>query len=317
MGANVLMAALHRIAGINFRTESNSPLPGFQEGLFEKYFRVSAGVPDVYHRIRKVPAESLVMPAPVGDERSSLSTCATYLSDGLESNLLRSPEVRGRLRACLNQRETVHIWLDKEIVIIRDFATRELDLFYSDKFGKLVQRYKAHMPDHYVTSNFRIVFSSFLPCFSAVLVHSSGVIRNGVAAIFLAPDGGGKTTLLRHSMGVPILDDDQVIFRKNGHTVMAHGTPLGCLTSGPYQAKIGGLFLLEKASHFELVPLNPADVMQILWTEHRGVTCFLPKSLKVAAFDVFNDACHQAPLYRLRFPQDYVDWNAIDAAMVR
>jgi hypothetical protein len=43
---------------------------------------------------------------------------------------------------------------------------------------------------------------------------------------------------------------------------------------------------------------------------------FLPKHLKRRAFEVLCDVCYQAPAYWMSFPKDYVDWEAIDAAMV-
>lgn len=76
-------------------------------------------------------------------------------------------------------------------------------------------------------------------------------------------------------------------------------------------------FLLEKAPDFELIPIKPRDVLQFLWDEHIHSWCILPRHLKTQTFEILYNACHQAPAFRMRFPKDYLDWDAIDAAIVR
>ena len=65
----------------------------------------------------------------------------------------------------------------------------------------------------------------------------------------------------------------------------------------------------------EIEPIEPADLVQCLWAEHRNYTFFLPKHLKKKAFQILIDVCYRVPVYMMRFPKDYVDWDAIDAAM--
>jgi hypothetical protein len=114
-----------------------------------------------------------------------------------------------------------------------------------------------------------------------------------------------------------ILSDDQVVLRKENNVVNAHGTPFGRITGGPCSARLGGIFLLEKAEHFELSSLQSVDMLEYIWATLPSYTFFLPNSLRIQAFQILYDACHQVPVYRMRFPKDYVDWDAIDAAMVR
>jgi hypothetical protein len=235
-----------------------------------------------------------------------------------ESVLLRSPLVRVRLQDYLDRREQLEMQLDQDQAIIRNYSRRELDIFYTDElegFDDPTQR--AHAAAFRVATNFRQLFSTFLPSFSAVLVHSSGVIRNGRAALFLAPSTGGKTTVMRMATGDPILNDDQIVLRREGDHIVAHSTPLGSITSGPCQARLGGFFLLEQAEHFDLSPLAAQDVIQFVWNENPNYSFFLPRHLKTQAFTVLTDACYQAPAYRMCFPKDYVDWDAIDVAMAR
>ena len=120
------------------------------------------------------------------------------------------------------------------------------------------------------------------------------------------------------STGEPILSDDQIVLRKEDIGIVAHGTPLGRINSGPCcRAILGGVFLLEKAENFELTTLEPADILQQLWGAQPNYTFLLPKSFRIWAVQILYDACRQARVYRMRFPKDYVDWDAIDRAMER
>jgi hypothetical protein len=306
-GSNIVVT--HRIAGVTFRTESDSWLPRFQDEPFNRFLVSNDQVPDVYHRIHRIAPGSLTLPSPAEEEWNRFPPNLRRLLREMRSPLLYSPLVRSRLVATLPRTEDVTASLTREQFIIRDFARRELDVFYTPELGE-------HPAEVHVAANFRLLFSTFFPCFSAVLVHCASVVRAGRAAVFLAPDEGGKTTIsVDLSDGGAILHDDQVVFRKEGSTVYAYATPLGRNTGGPRRAPIGGLFLLEKALHFELIPLQASDLVQLLWAAHTPYTGSLSKDTRKHAFAVFCDACYQAPAYRLRFSRDYVDWDTIDTAM--
>ncbi len=304
-----MIVVTHQIAGIVFRTESDAWLPCLHEEPFER-FRVGDVGPDVRNRIHRVGEDSLTLPPPVGEEQERIFHYTRGWPGRLASPLLRSPAVRATLQTCLERPEHVKAKFHKNWVIIHDFARRQLDLFYTPEPAK-------YPAEFYVGGYLPRMFSAFLPCFSATLIHAASVLRNDKAAVFLAAGGRGKTTVVELSAGVPVLSDDQIIFRKEDHTVSAHATPLAANTSGRCEAPVGGLFMLEKAPHFELVLLKPADLVQCLWTACSSNTGPLTRDLKKRLYGVICDTCYQAPAYQMRFPKDYVDWDAIDAAMVR
>lgn len=419
-----MIVVSHHIAGITFRTESNTWLPRLQEEPYERFRVGDDRTPDVRHRIRRVDADSLTLPSLPEKEREHLLRGVHVAPGAWDSPLLHSPAVLARLRANLDQPEQMGVWLYQDRALVNNFSCSVLDLFYTEAYGEykgpfyhlragvglspdaqarlhkiapdslslapLTEEERARLPgDTYhaprvldspllrsplvrtrlqealdrpeqevrlywdgmmvldesrqvidffymddvgerdaelglrtpegrVAFNFRQIFSTFLPQFSAFLVHSAGVIRDGRAALFLAPDEGGKTTVLNHSPEGLMLNDDQIVLRKEGEAIIAHGTPLGRVTSGPCQARLGALFVLDKASRFELRPVKPAELMglvQACWDAHKNYTFFLPKRLKVRAFEVLHDAYTQSPVYWMRFPKDYVDWDAIDEAL--
>jgi len=302
-----MITLTHQIAGITFQTLTDVEISVIQNDFFDQ-FSVDDIRPDVCHRICGVDRETMMLPVFSKEEKSRISGCVCLPKDDLNILPLRSPLVRERLHSRLRQPEQVGLELNLFSAIIRDHIDREIDFFYVSDCAETLK-------DLRLEHIFRRMFTSFLPAFSAVMVHSSALIRHSRAALFLAPDEGGKTTVMKHATYGTKLCDDQIILRRENNTVMAHGTPWGRISGGPRSAKIGGLFLLEKALQFELLPLKPVDAIEYFWKEHLNYRAFLPKNLRLKAFGVISDACHQAPVYRMRFSKDYVDWDALDAAM--
>lgn len=314
-----MLVVTHRIAEITFRTESTARLPLLHYGgvfTFEPFRVEDDAVPDVRQRIRKVDLDTLTLPPLAAEERERLSYVAHCAPEALASPLLRAPAVRERLFASLDRPEQAVIHAYPDRVVVYDLARCELDLFYTEAYGKYDERmHRTYTAEERAAGFIRPMFAAFLSCFSAIQVHCAGVIRGGRAALFMARDGGGKTTVLSHAAEGLVLSDDQIVLRREEKGVVAHATPLGSMTSGPCQAPVGAIFILHKAPHFELKPLRATDVVQPIWRENWGYIGFLPRELKVQAFEVLCDACLQAPVYQMRFPKDYVDWDAVDAAL--
>jgi hypothetical protein len=220
--------------------------------------------------------------------------------------------VRATLQDGLDRGDRLRAYHYLDGIMVWNQTQDIIDFYYPEGGGRFPVLDTA---EERVSSNLRQVFATFLPQFSALVVHCAGLIRHGRAALFLAPDGGGKTTVLNLAPDGHLLNDDQVVVRQEGDGFIAHGTPFGSMTDGPVQARLGGLFVLEKAPRFELVLLQPANLVKDYWEEHLNYTFFLPRGLKLRAFDLAYEMCRQVPVYRMRFPKDYVDWDAIDAAL--
>src|SRR5581483_2511948 len=84
----------------------------------------------------------------------------------------------------------------------------------------------------------------------ALLVHASGVIRDGQGYVFFGPSGSGKTTVAHLSRDATVLSDDLVIIRKWNDAFWVHGVPFrGDLLEAPRtnaSAPLAGLFTLVK-----------------------------------------------------------------------
>ena len=258
--------------------------------------------------IRRIDFDPQATPPLTQEERRYLARKVDFLPpEVLDLPLLRAPAVRAWLRQSLARSEEVKVGTYTDGILVWNLDRQRLDFFYRLEYG--------NTPEGHVAVYFPRIFSAFLPQFSALLVHSSGVILNGKTALFLARDGGGKTTVLQQATEMLLLNDDQIVVRQEGDKFIAYSTPFGRMTSGPCQAPLGGLFFLERARTFELEPYRPAELVHYLWEEHLLYHSMLPRDLKQHVFDLFYEMCHQVPIYRMRFPKDYVDWDAIDAVL--
>jgi len=309
-----MKAVTHKIAGVVFKTESNRELPLLGDDPF-KLFMTDDDSFDVHNSVCKVDFDPTTALLPPEKGPEPFLNDSRISQDWLNNPFFKCPQVRERLNGLPDDAAAREIWIEEHYVYIYNFSCNRLDIFYTEEFGGFVTEQQKYMPEHCVASNFQQIFSSFLPNFSAILLHGAGVVRKGRAVLFFAPDEGGKTTVVKHSNGEPVLSDDQLIMRRKDGDIVAHATPLGTMTSGPCQARVGAVFLLEKAPAFGLKSIAPAEFVHCVWSMHQNNTFFLPRNLKKTAFQILCNLSYQVPVYLMHFPKNYVDWDAIDAAM--
>lgn len=170
----------------------------------------------------------------------------------------------------------------------------------------------AHMQ---ATSVGPAILAPFLPSLDACLLHASAIIRDGRAAVFLAPDEGGKTTAVRLASSGTILCDDQVIVRRRRKRFHVWGTPWGLHVNATAHAPLAGLFLLKKAKRFSLTHLPAHRLVPFIWQEIKAQLSILPKPLKTKAFRILCDITASAPAWTLAFPKNHIDWQQVDSAL--
>lgn len=294
----------HAIGGVVFRVASSSEIPYYKRiASFAKY-RVSDDLAsDVTHIYQEVTPDSLTLPPLSGEQRAWLRRVPRT---GVDSVLLRSPKVWACVEASLPASPHIYIEQSDESFVILDLAQSRMTSFFSSTRLDALQR------SRYMSS----LLAPFLPAFSASMVHSSAVMVNGRAALFLAPDEGGKTTVARQAPDSnTVLCDDQNIVRIVDGQVEVHSTPWGLLGNGPQHARLGGIFLLEQADHFRLTPIQAGDILQYLWNEHIGCRIVLSREYRTRLFDIFYRIAHSAPAYLMHFDKTGIRWDEIDAAM--
>lgn len=159
------------------------------------------------------------------------------------------------------------------------------------------------------------LFGPFLAVEQGFLLHSSGVVRGDGAAIFLAPDGGGKTTVAKSVPSEAVLCDDQVILKYEQPRFLAYPTPWGKISGRHAAAPVHGLFFIEKAGSFRVTRIQPAECIERIWDDNSWKLALLPVEMRSQVFDLICKAATQIKSYRLETLPGEVDWAAIDECL--
>ncbi len=302
------MDVCHRFAGVVACTQADVLLPHLVSPPFLGFITES-DVPQVRCSIRRIPTERDVCPPLSGWQRDAILRVEGFPEQWLKKPALQVPAVRRQLDRCLGEPEFLRLELRWGRAILFDHARSELHYFYPES---LLPRIAG--PE--MVASYRNLMAPFWPRFSAVMVHAAGLIRRGMAAIFLAPDEGGKSTLVGLcSERGGVLSDDHVVLRAEAGRVRAHGSPCGKVTDGELSADLGAIFILEKAREFSICSIEADEVLSYLMDQHSRLFLSLPKNGRVKAFEVLAGACAQAGTFRLRFPRSFIDWQAVDGAI--
>ena len=198
--------------------------------------------------------------------------------------------------------------MERDQLILRDYRTPSLAVIAHP-------RVEGHAAAIHLATNLRTHFCAFLPRFGAMPIHCGGIVRHGLALLMVAPNEGGKTTAVQLAHGCPILHDDQVALRRVNGEVRAFATPFGRLTDGPNSGGLGGVFFLEQASEFSIEPIPGREMLRCLWHGHPSFLAGLPREDRIRAFDLLHEASLQTPAFHMRFPRDFIDWEALDRAL--
>ena len=237
-----------------------------------------------------------------------------FSDSDFKSSILNCKEIINKLNELKNNPNKFNIIKIENYLRFFDFSKKILDIFvYGNRIKNENHNYQF---EHFISANFRSIFSSFLTFFSAIMLHCSGLIMKTGAVLFFAPNEGGKSTLVILSKNkFPILNDDQVILKKENGIIFAHGTPFGAFSFGQIKAKVAGHFVLEQADSFRIEKISPQEFIQCIWNEHLRYTYFLPIEYKKIAFNILFDAFLQAPIYRLFFTKNSINWDEIEEAI--
>lgn len=295
----------YEIAGLSLQIDSDVPFRCLQTSRFRQFEYPAARRPDIRFQFGGVRRDDMTLPPPDARTRRLLASCVRHPQNDLRSPVLLAPQVQARLHSVGDYASVVGLEIRPAAVTLFDFARRSLEIFYDADVG-------AMNTECCINAG---LLAPFLPLYSAAILHSSSVAWGDAAAVFLARDEGGKTTAARLAPSGTILCDDQNIVRQTRDGFRVSGTPWGRYFNSQHHAQVGGLFLLEQASTFALRPVQPVEVFEFVWREHRDHVLLLPPWLKVQAFILLRTLCCEVPVYRLRFPRDFIDWDAVRAAM--
>lgn len=290
----------YKIAGLSLCIDSDLDFSQYDWGL--EHFRTQEKRSDIRY-VQRMIDPTLLKLTPFTQLEIEDYSKFFFLANGTwNSPFFRLPGIRE--------------YLDKNSTLTGSIAIEALDFIFQIINFSSCERMIFHFPDWEKEAANTIkglyLLAPFLSLFGATIFHASGIVRKEKTALFLAPDGGGKTTVATKAIPGSILSDDQVILRKERDEYVAFGTPWGRTFEPDKCAPTRALFLLQQASKFQLDPIKKSDMFMYLWQEHSYSHQYLPPKLKPVAFNLFMDICKSIPTYLLQFPKDRFNWDEID-----
>lgn len=204
--------------------------------------------------------------------------------------------------------------------IIESHYDRERLLFKSyQEYGELNlltgQGYIEMAPDAYVENYLRVIYAWLCLKHESLLMHASGVIRNGLGYVFFGPSGSGKTTTSRLSIRqATILSDDLVIIRHQGEQYYLYGVPFkGEMSEAPrvnQAAPLQGIFRLRQDVRHYIEPMSRI----IAVAEMAGSAPFINNipTLNGKLLMTCNRVAKAVPIQQLHFRRDDGFWKVID-----
>ncbi len=158
----------------------------------------------------------------------------------------------------------------------------------------------------------QILLAFALPEYHGLIFHSCGVIRKGKGYLFIAPSGGGKSTIARLSGRKTVLNDDRILIRKKGGRFAMFGTPWNGEFKGVSNASalINKVFFLKKAGHSYALPLTfQQSVVKLL-----NNVIYLPTTVRMRrrVFEICSSMAKQIKCYTLGFTPKKDIWRFID-----
>lgn len=292
----------YRLADLVLRIQTD---PGFDISERERSFWVSETKPDLTFRFHVLDPDTLPADQAAQAEIDEISRRIRCFNGHWNSPFLRAAPVRALLAAVMADTGNITLEALDSSLRVLDFGRNTQDIFHPAALQPDILF--SRLGEHYL--------APFLSAFQAVILHSAAVVRKGRAAVFVGPDGAGKTTVATSPQSGTILCDDQVILRRRDGQLLAYGTPWGRWFSAACQAPVGALFLLRQADEFSLTRLEARVLLNYIWNEFADYHLPLPASRRARAFEFVCELCRAVPVYLMRFGKNQVDWPAIDGVL--
>ncbi|MFQ5952122.1 MAG: hypothetical protein ACE5JK_01795 [Candidatus Omnitrophota bacterium] len=147
--------------------------------------------------------------------------------------------------------------------------------FFDVKRKKTFCFFESGLPLNFLVSRgVNLSLIAFQKALDIIFLHAASVVMKGKVCLFVAPSGGGKTTIcsLAHKRGLRVLNDEFCIVKKKKNRFYASVSPCYIVNPGPYEEwEIGGIFFLEKS---EMDRANSIPAIEAIRRALPEATCF-------------------------------------------
>lgn len=160
----------------------------------------------------------------------------------------------------------------------------------------------------------RLVYALLAYEAGGLLLHASGLVRQGAAYGFFGYSGSGKSTVVRFSAGCNVLSDDLLILLPDATGWRAHATPFWNADAHPPvapSAPLAGLMRLVQDQHVFLERLDDPLAMAELLASSPVVSADPGRS--AGLLQRCRDIVRSVPVCRLHFLPDGSFWQVITA----
>jgi len=160
------------------------------------------------------------------------------------------------------------------------------------------------------------VYSTFFPLYGGLLFHSSCVVRNNQAYLFLGKSNAGKTTIAELSKNFIVLSDDNTIVRKQRNGFFCYSTPwanklANRQKTGKFRLKY--IFFLCKDKSNYLKELGLKESLKEAFLFHVPFCKHFPSISLQNVFIHLLDLFKKNPSFELHFQRKPDFWKEIEA----
>lgn len=163
----------------------------------------------------------------------------------------------------------------KRLVREDDEYRKSYLMLSNERAGSVFCIFEKGLPfSHVLVHGISTAFLTFQDRLNVVFLHSSVVVIDGKAYLFVAPGGGGKSTIyaLAREKGFEGIDDDSCVVKRSGDRYYAQIYPFHFLPgwSGG-EKEIGGVFFLEKSDVNRVEGVSRIEALRRALPETEGL----------------------------------------------
>lgn len=296
-----------KIGGVVQKITSDFRIPLFETSRFS-LFKSEHSIPNSTFNFCHIDQEAHHESLLTVQDKNLLSRSIGFPECWFTSKAFFFPKIYNVIRECLSFPESLFIDLRWNRILIQNFQKNDFYIFFSPE-KKNILNHRTFL------AGFRNILWSAFPSYSSMLMHGASVVIENKAALFLASDGGGKTTTVSKFHADQILNDDHIVIKKDENYIKIHSTPFGTIFNGNKSVPLRAIFLIHKSNSFKIAMARPYSVLEYIWSEHLINSTILPKRVRLDLFNLLFNIVMHVPTYDLYLKKGEIDFQVLSQVM--
>lgn len=198
---------------------------------------------------------------------------------------------------------------DKPLCLPRQLSCRQAEIGFIDLKNRVAEINLSRKDAAFIIPGFlRLILGSFLASNGGMLVHASGVVKDGLGYLFVGAPDSGKSTVAKASKGLSVLSDDCICLRKINGKFYSFGTPWSPCRNND-SGELTRIFFLRKAKTLKFRRLTAPKLMQGLF--RHGRFNHLNVNLTNGILNTISEIAATIPSYDMYFSLKDNIWEGI------